>query len=276
MAQDPDETVSVPLRESAATLSLLRDLIRLMDRCGDVAELLVEHLCPREADDLARLPEVGPVEDAEGLRLHLHRLHDRLARVHPAPVPPLPPPPVTLPADHRVPIVRASRSMAVVGDDLADFFVWWDDITADHVDAYRRVLSAAEDERPLQKHLALNPLLLAQHLSGGHGRWVIPQKRLGAEYVCDFAVGQRSSSGFEWQFVELQSPRARLFVPSSGRHSEQLDEGLRQIAEWRRWLADNRDYARRPRARNGLGLVDSSSDDPGLLIIGRESDLTWT
>src|SRR3954452_24314875 len=83
-----------------------------------------------------------------------------------------------------------------------------------------------------------------------------------------------SSSGYEWQVVELQSPRARLFVPSSGRQSEQLDEGLRQIAEWRRWLADNRDYARRPRARNGLGLVDASDRDPGLLIIGREADLT--
>jgi hypothetical protein len=95
-----------------------------------------------------------------------------------------------------------------------------------------------------------------------------------AEYVPDFVIGERSSSGFEWQFVELQSPHARLFVKSSGRQSKQFDEGLRQINDWRRWLDNNRDYARRPRARHGLGLDNASGSDPGLLIIGREADLS--
>ncbi len=103
---------------------------------------------------------------------------------------------------------------------------------------------------------------------------MLPQKRLGAEYVPDFVFAERSSSGFEWQFIELQGPDARLFAWSSGRQSEQLDEGLRQISEWRRWLADNRDYARRPRSSNGLGLTDVSAEDPGVLLIGREADLT--
>jgi len=79
-----------------------------------------------------------------------------------------------------------------------------------------------------------------------HGRFVIQQKRLGGRYVTDFVIGERSSSGYEWQLVELRSPTAGLFVPSSGRQSEQFDEGLRQIQEWRRWLAANPDYARRP------------------------------
>jgi hypothetical protein len=168
---------------------------------------------------------------------------------------------------------RISRSLALVDDELADAFVWWDEITTEDVAAYRAVLSTADNERPLQKHLALHPILLVQHLGGGHGRWVLSQKRLGSEYVTDFIVGERSSTGFEWQFVELQSPRARLFV-RSGRQSEQFDEGWRQIEEWRRWLEDNRDYARRPCSRNGLGLVDVSAGSPGLLLIGREADLT--
>jgi hypothetical protein len=145
----------------------------------------------------------------------------------------------------------------------------WNDITDQDVAKLLRVLDSAGDERPVQRHLATNPLLLVQHLGGGHGRWVFSQKRLGSEFVTDFVIGERSSSGFEWQFVELQSPRARLFVSSSGRQSKQLDEGIRQILEWRRWLDDNRDYARRPRARNGLGLVDAAGSDPGLLLIGR-------
>jgi Shedu protein SduA, C-terminal len=274
MCEDPDESASIPLREAAATLALTRRLIAFMDdRSGD-AEALVEYLRPNQADDLALLPEVGLVEDAEGLRLHLHRLHDRLARVHPAPVAPLPPPPVTQPRDRKFPMAAVSRSGAVAFDELADGFVWWDDITAEDVASYRSVLAAADDEQPLQKHLARHPLLLVQHLHGGHGRWVLSKKRLGSQYVTDFVIGQRSSSGFEWQFVELQSPQARLFVESTGRQSKQLDEGLRQINEWRRWLADNRDYARRSRSHNGLGLVDVSADDPGLVLIGRDAHLT--
>ncbi len=280
MSQDPDETVSVPLREAAATVALLRGLIALMDSRGDLAESLVEYLRPERVDDLAQLPEVGPVTDAEGLRLYLHRLHDRLARVHPVSLPALPAPPVMLAypsvGNPNLRLRRPSRSGAVVNDELADGYVHWDDITAEEIDAYRAVLETANDERPLQKHLALHPILLVQHLGGGHGRWVLSQKRLGAEYVTDFVIGERSSSGFEWQFVELQSPRGQLFVPSSGRQSKQLDEGLRQINEWRRWLAANRDYARRPRDQNGLGLVNVSADDPGLLLIGRETDLTPT
>jgi hypothetical protein len=65
-----------------------------------------------------------------------------------------------------------------VDDELAHGFVWWDDITAEDIDAYRTVLETARDERPLQKYLALHPILLIQHLGGGHGRWVIPQKQL--------------------------------------------------------------------------------------------------
>jgi Domain of unknown function (DUF4263) len=270
---DPDEAVAVPRRELAAAINLLRQLASVMDSDAALAQALAGCLTIQGRDGLERLPEVGPVTDEDGLRLFLHRLHDRLARLSPDAVPALPPPPVTVPAG-TLRVRRPSRSAAVVNDDLADAFVWWDDITAEDVEAYREVLSTADDERPLQKHLALNPILLVQHMGGGHGRWVISQKRLGAEYIPDFVIAERSSSGFEWQFVELQSPRARLFVPSSGRQSEQLDEGLRQIAEWRRWLADNRDYARRPRACNGLGLVDASDRDPGLLIIGREAGLT--
>lgn len=270
-AGDPDRDVQVPEREIAAALGVLRGLARLADERPEFADGLSGSL---DGATAPLLPEVGAVRDAESLRLLVHRLHDRLARTTPAVRSAVPPPPVTVPPDPAVPIRRTSRSVAVVSDDLADALVWWDDITRHDVEQYAAVLGAASREQEMQRHLALVPRLLVQHLGGGHGRWVIPQKRLGSEYVTDFVIGERSSSGYEWQFVELQSPLARLFVASTGRQSAQLDEGLRQISEWRGWLADNRDYARRPRSRNGLGLADVSADDPGLLLIGRETDLT--
>jgi Shedu protein SduA, C-terminal len=203
------------------------------------------------------------VQDGDSLRAHLKRLAERLRPYLPGASDSHPAPPASGPQKGSAITRRMTRADALQDDDLAAAFVWWDDIRAVDVETLRQALEAANDERPLQRHLANKPLRLVQHLRGGGGRWVLSQKRLGSEYVTDFVIGERSSGGFEWYFVELQSPRARLFVPSTGRLSPQLDEGIRQIQEWRRWLDDNRDYARRPRSRNGLGLVDVSSRDPG-------------
>lgn len=71
-----------------------------------------------------------------------------------------------------------------------------------------------------------------------------------------------------------RGPRAVPFNRSKpNRQSEQLDEGIKQILEWRRWLAANRDYARRARAEEGLGLTGIDDKCGGLLLIGRSSDL---
>jgi hypothetical protein len=89
-------------------------------------------------------------------------------------LPALPAPPVTLPKKtNGIRVWSPSRSGAVVGDELADAYMPWDDISAEEIDAYRAVLETANGENPLQKHLALRPILLVQRLGGGHGRWVL-------------------------------------------------------------------------------------------------------
>src|SRR6266851_10069983 len=90
-------------------------------------------------------------------------------------------------------------------DPLKDFFVWWDEIHQDDVVRLREALDSASREEDIQQFLQDNPKFLIQHLGGGHGRWVIPKKRLG-EYVTDFMIGDKHSFGHEWQAVELESP----------------------------------------------------------------------
>ena len=275
---DPDDDVTVAFRDVSAALAVIEKLATTMDLDEGLAATVTHALLVADATSADLLPEVGTVTDAESARLHLHRISARLREQVPSTSAPLPPPPVTQPIEvsDGLNIRRPSRSYAREHDELARFAVGWLDITKEHVDAYGQVLEEAETERPLQAHIAQHPVLLAQHLGGGHGRWVIPQKRLGAEYVPDFVIAEKHSDGFVWQFVELQRPRGRLFVPSTGRSSAQLDEGIRQILEWRRWLESNLDYARRPKSQHGLGLTDVSPRDGGLLIIGRERELDST
>jgi hypothetical protein len=168
----------------------------------------------------------------------------------------------------KLPFRKASRFELLRDDPLRDYFVWWGDISYREVEEFGTVLESATAEKDLQRFFEQHPHFLVQHLHGGHGRWCIPQKRLGAELVPDFVVGERSSLGFEWCAVEIESPTARLFT-LSGDPSKHLNHAIRQIIDWRSWLKTNIDYARRPQTDNGLGLTDIGGDLDAVILIGR-------
>ena len=147
------------------------------------------------------------------------------------------------------------------------------DVTQAVIDEYEAILNDATSERPLQEFLANHPELLVAELGAGC-RWVIPQKRLGAEFVPDFAVARLDSTGVAWTMVELQRPNDDLLRRSDGRPTAQLNEGLDQIREWRSWLTHNLPYARSPRSSHGLGLKDIYPTCRGLVLIGRDTDRT--
>jgi len=164
-----------------------------------------------------------------------------------------------------------SRAEIIAEDPLGEFFVWWDDLTLNDVEKFRQCLSVAQREQDLQSFLEANPLALIQHLGGGHGRWVIPRKRLGAEHVTDFIIGERSSLGFEWTAVELESPRAGMFT-KAGDPTRTLTHAIRQVQDWRAWLQRNQNYAARSRLEGGLGLTDVTASLKGLILLGRRND----
>ncbi|MCB9915236.1 MAG: DUF4263 domain-containing protein [Planctomycetes bacterium] len=164
--------------------------------------------------------------------------------------------------------VRVSREEIVKDDPLGEFHVWWDDVSAGHVERFKRALDNATREADLQRALEAEPMLLVQNLTGGHGRWVIPLQRLGAEYVTDFVVGQKDSMGFSWTAIELESPLVPMFT-KQGDPSHQLTHAIRQVQDWRTWLKTNQNYAARSRAENGLGLTHISPSLEGLILIGR-------
>jgi antiviral defense system Shedu protein SduA len=165
-------------------------------------------------------------------------------------------------------IVTDSHEHRLSRDPLRDFHVAWDVVWPQDVKELERVLKRARDERPLQAHIEDNPFVLVEHLGGGHGRWVIPQKRLGGEFVTDFMICERDSNGNHWKAVELESPGARRFT-KKGEPSAELNHAIQQIRSWRRWLTANIDYARRPLDKSGLGLTGITGNVKGLIIMGR-------
>jgi len=155
-----------------------------------------------------------------------------------------------------------------VKKELEQYLVLWDEITADHIMALRQALKEAKVEEDLQNFLTENSIFLVQHLGGGHGRYVIPKPRLGAELIPDFLIAEMSSIGIEWYGVELKSPFAEMFT-SSGQPSHLVTQAIQQVMEWRTWLESNLPYARNPKPEDGLGLVGITSDLPATILMGR-------
>lgn len=146
----------------------------------------------------------------------------------------------------------------------------WHGITRADVLALQDVLRRRSTEGAMQRLLTKRAVLLVQHLPGGHGRWVIPKKKLGSEYVPDFLIGYRDSIGDHWTAVELEGPED-VPMTSKGRQSQDLRQAVDQIHDWRKWLGSNLDYAYRPRGRDGLGLDGINPRLDGLILIGRRA-----
>ena len=124
----------------------------------------------------------------------------------------------------------------------------------------------------MQRFLEANPRFLVQHLGEGRGQWVIPKRRLGAEYETDFLIAELDATGYVWYAVELERPQAKLFT-AAGDPTKELTHAIRQIIDWRIWISRNRDYATRPVRDSGLGLIDIDPDLEGLIIMGRDADI---
>jgi hypothetical protein len=135
------------------------------------------------------------------------------------------------------------------------------------------VLEDAADEKPLQQLLQTRPELLSGIVTSNWGFYVIPQKKLGAEYVPDFLIAGIHSGGIHWTLVELESPSSRITI-KDGREAKEVRKGVSQIGDWRDWLQDNLAYARNLPKQNGMGLVDIRPGSRGLVLVGRRSTLT--
>lgn len=155
--------------------------------------------------------------------------------------------------------------------DLREFRV---NDRAEHGDLLQleSIISSARDERPVQQFLQDHPNLLAM-LVQRSDRFVLPQKRLGSEFVPDFIIGDVDSIGIHWTLIELESPTAPIYLTDGKTLGRQARKGIDQIVEWREWLQSNVAYARQPRSENGLGLFDIRGEAPALVLVGRRASL---
>lgn len=104
----------------------------------------------------------------------------------------------------------------------------------------RLVLEKASGERDCHQTLRRDSCLLlinAFNTSWNFSR-CFPEFQLGADFVADYLIISADSGAWNAIFLELESPRARIFN-QRGTPSRQAAVGLRQLDDWERWLAEN-------------------------------------
>ena len=155
--------------------------------------------------------------------------------------------------------------------ELKDFWVEHEGVPNEDIDAFRSLMREASKEEEIQQFFKKRPSLLLESTLGHRGCFCIPNQKLGTSYVADFLIALVDSMGFWWYGVELENPRAQIFN-KRGDPTKELTHAMRQIREWRIWLTDNIDVAKRPRAKGGHSLIDITPDLPSFILIGRRKD----
>ena len=80
--------------------------------------------------------------------------------------------------------------------------------------------------------------LLRRYDFGHHEAFLFPEFQLGNRYRADFLIIGRSSNGYEFVFVELESPKGKITM-GDGYLGEAFRKGLNQIDDWKTWLYAN-------------------------------------
>jgi hypothetical protein len=168
----------------------------------------------------------------------------------------------------QVEFARVEYQKERAAKELSHSLTTWDEVTPEESASLRALLDTNPDEASMHHFLEENPKFLVQALAAGHGRYQLSKKRLGSQYVPDFLVAEESSMGIEWYAVEIESPRSKEHR-RDGNPAQALTTALAQIRDWREWLMNNLDYARRSKEQDGLGLMGIDSRIPGLILIGR-------
>lgn len=122
---------------------------------------------------------------------------------------------------------------------------------------FRSLIDRELREEEYQQFLAQRPVLLDPLAAK-----VVPQHRLGAEFVADYVI---ASLADRHTVVEIEKPQDPVFT-AGGNYSSQLTHALRQVLDSQDWIEHNIAYA-----RERLPKIASPS---GLVVIGRSTG--WT
>ena len=145
-------------------------------------------------------------------------------------------------------------------------------LTWENIEQLKAAIDLGTDEKPIQRFIKECPQVLTG-LLGGSPRFCLSQISLGGKYTPDFFISDVDSLGIRWVLVELETPVSNVTLKVVNDLDEHARRGVVQVREWREWLQNNLDVARRSKRKDGLGLADIRPQSQGLVLVGRRARL---
>ena len=145
-------------------------------------------------------------------------------------------------------------------------------------DKFESCLAAAKCEQDIQNFLEKYPHILPGLDTFHHGpmaQMIVTKFPLNVDFVTDFAFVSENSQCLEITFVEIESPKKRIFNKNGSFSRDYLD-ARQQLADWNGWAQHNlRNVAALfgPMEKFIFGGGDCITLR-SILIIGRRSELT--
>lgn len=97
----------------------------------------------------------------------------------------------------------------------------------------RTVLSYLNDKEKCKNHIIGS--LFKYYSFGHHAAFMIPEFKLGTTYCADYLLIGKSSDGYQFIFVELESVYGRI-TRKGGQFGQVINKGIEQVEDWNRWL----------------------------------------
>lgn len=98
----------------------------------------------------------------------------------------------------------------------------------------RKILNYIKKERAY--HIIAS--LLRNFHFGHHGAYLFPELQLAPNFIVDYVIVGKSSMGYEFVFVEIESPIGNI-TTKDGSYGQVIRNGLKQIEDWDQWLEAN-------------------------------------
>lgn len=105
----------------------------------------------------------------------------------------------------------------------------------------------------------IGAILKESYYFGHHGAYAFKEFALPPNFVADYLLVGKSSGGYEFVFVELESPVGSV-VNSDGTFGVTIRKGLKQIEEWDQWIDSNFSHLRLIFQKH-LGITHTLSDE---------------
>lgn len=99
----------------------------------------------------------------------------------------------------------------------------------------RDILNYIRDAR---SYFIIGSILVDNFRFGHHETFVFPEFPLGTSHVADFLLIGKSSDGYSFVFVELESPYGNITL-KDGSLGNVFRKGISQIDDWEGWLESN-------------------------------------